>query len=589
MARKILDGLAVSPGIAIGKIAILGTTGLYERREISEAEIDTELLAIDQASMDVRNHLENTLSQTSSDLTEIRDLITTQLELARDPKIIEGAKARIRRRKICSSWAIAETINELAHLFKGFSDQYMSERAQDITAIGRILTQRLRGTQVLNANVQKSILVSVDFSPNDILDFKRHTIKGIAAEEGGITSHTAILARGLKMPAIIGIPNLVAECSSAKEAILDGVRGHLLIDPDSRDMEYYRNAATNYDTFEEAAKQTANCPALTEDKHQVAVLANLERPTQLSHLAECGAEGIGLYRTEFSFLSGLAPDEEKLYNEYRQIINGCQPQRAVIRTLDTGADKLLPVQEALHEPNPALGLRGIRFCLKQPELFRTQLRAILRASHPVPAAIMLPMVSTLSEVQQVKDIISEISDDLKRQSFPHASKPPLGVMVETPAAVLMCDALADECDFLSIGTNDLLHYIMAIDRANRHVAYLHEPLHPAFIRALKIVIDAAHQKNIMVSVCGELASDPYGIALLLGLGIDALSAAPRFVPIVKHIIRMLSKTSCELIVKQALDERHPENTRAALQAMLEQTLGSQLPFHNTHILPEQLR
>lgn len=586
MARKILEGLAVSPGIAVAPILISGVSGFYEKHFILEDMVPAEINSIDQASATVKNQLLKSLSSIPPTLNEYREMVSAQLELAQDTKIIDGAKARVRQRKICAAWAIAETVEELTQLFKDLPDPYLSERAQDIASIGKSLIHSLAGIQIQTTPNQPSILAAPDLSPSEIID-NNLAIKGIAIETGGLTSHTAILARGLKIPALVNVADLAKNSIDGELAIIDGLQGKLLLGPDAEDVSRYKLIKKNYDNFETESQRAAHLPAKTINGVRISVLANLERPTQIDSLADFGAEGVGLYRTEFSFLSGSSPDEDSLAHEYSQIVNGAFPQSAVIRTLDTGADKLLPAQEALHEPNPALGLRGIRFCLKYLDLFKMQLRAILRAGYPNPAAIMLPMISTLEELRAVKKLLAEIKRDLKNKGIPHAANHPLGVMIETPAAVMICDALAQECDFLSIGTNDLLHYIMAIDRGNRHVAYLSDPFHPAFIRAIKNVVEVAHKNAIKVSVCGEMAADASGIALLLGLGVDILSAAPRFVPAIKYITRRLNTHACANVAQNILKGASSKETRAALNDLLNSALGAELPFNNAFISPGQ--
>jgi len=320
------------------------------------------------------------------------------------------------------------------------------------------------------------------------------------------------------------------------------------------------------------------------DGVRVSVHANLERLEEMDELQASGAEGVGLYRTEFSFLREHLPSEEELYAEYSAVARKAAPAHVVFRTLDAGADKMLRAQEALKEPNPALGLRGIRFCLRHQKIFRSQLRALMRAGVEGNVSLLLPMISGLAEVQSVRRIMQELQQELQAAGLPHAADLPLGIMVETPAAVLIADALARECDFFSIGTNDLIHYLMAIDRNNLHVGYLNEALHPAVVRSLKRIIDSAHREGIGVSVCGELAADPYGLALLLGMGVDTLSASPRFVPGMKHMIRRLDAQTCMDMAHSVLMSTDVTASQRMLRERLQESLGSELAFHTTSIM-----
>lgn len=583
MARIILKGTPISPGIAIGPLCLLGNAHLYEKRHIEEEDIQAEIESLERASAQVRDDLLHTLQNLPPKLSEYAEIIAAQIELARDPQIMQGAKARIRRRKICAAWALSETIEELRKLFSDMADPYLCDRAQDIKIIGRSLGNALDGVKNSFQCDFNGILAAFDLSPAHVLELQLDGIQGLATVEGGITSHTAILARGLKVPAVVGVMRLFEVARYGEIVIVDGFSGSILFGPSEKDLEIYRRSRAEYQLFETEAQNSAKLPAKTRDGRQISVYANVDNRQEAVNLEEFGAEGIGLYRTEFSYLGDCEPDEEQLVEEYSQIAAAIAPKRAVFRTLDLGADKLLPAQEALHEPNPALGLRGIRFCLQRKNLFRMQLRALLRAGTHGNMAIMLPMVSALGEVLETKNMIAEISSELLANNIPHRQDMPLGVMIETPAAIMIGDALAAHCDFISLGTNDLLHYLLAIDRNNRHVAYLHDPLHPAFVRSLKQAIDAAHKYGREVSICGELASDAFAIMLLLGMGIDSLSAAPRFLPSIKHTLRRLDAGECAKLAQVALNEFDEEKTKCLLRAYLHDSLGSALSFQN-HII-----
>lgn len=552
MARALLQGTALSPGIAIGKVLVVPDSRAFEKRTINEDEIHAEIALLQRASREACDMLENTVQAVPGHLAEYREIISAQLELARDSRILNGAAARIRHKRICAPWALSETINELCAMFQGESDPYLSERAQDIRSIGKCLMDALVGFSTSIRKDSSGILAAWEMSPADVMEYRLEGIQGLIMVEGGPTSHTSILARGLKLPAIAGVQDLFKLARNEETLILDGLSGCVLIEPDEEDIKRYTVISKKYASFENEAQNCACEPAITKNGVAVPVRANLESQQELGEYARSGAEGVGLYRTEYSYMRGSMPGEEELIREYAAVIAAAGQGRVIFRTLDAGADKILPVQEALNEPNPALGLRGIRFCLKRRDILRVQLRAILRAGAKASIAIMLPMISTLSEVTEVKAILAQISGELAREGKPHAERPPLGVMVETPAAVLICQELARECDFLSLGTNDLFHYLLAIDRNNRHVAYLYDPLHPGFLRAIKQVALAAHECHKPVSVCGELPTHPLGLAILFGLGIDSFSANPRFVPAIKQLLRQLDLSACEEIAGAAL-------------------------------------
>lgn len=581
MARAILFGTPVSPGICIGSIRFMHDTRISEERRIGLDEVETEQDALRAAAASVRAALEKTMRNVPEDLAEYRDVIAAQMELARDPKLLDAALTRIEHKKICASWALSHTVEELCALFRGMDDPYLRDRAQDIRAVGLRLRECLAGAQHGKAAAGPSVLVAEDLSPADVMELNLDGVLGILTAEGGPTSHTAILSRGLHIPALVGVTGLLNTAREDERIILDGLGGCVLFGPDESDLARYTARRDEYTAWESHTRRTAHWPAEMCDGVRVAVQANLESLEELDALSQCGADGVGLYRTEFAYLKGDLPTEEDLLGEYAAVAAKAGPGRVVFRTLDAGADKMLRAQAALKEPNPALGLRGIRFSLRHQGIFRTQLRALLRAGVAGNLALLLPMISGLAEVQSVRRILQELRQELQAQNLPHAPDLPLGIMVETPAAVMICDALARECDFFSIGTNDLIHYLMAIDRNNRHVGYLHEPLHPAVVRSLKRVIDAAHREGIGVSVCGELASDPYGLALLLGMGVDAVSAAPRFVPGMKHMIRQLDAETCMDLARSVLMSTDVMASRRMVREKLHQSLGTELAFHTT--------
>lgn len=588
MARAVLKGLPVSPGIAIAELAMTRDTGLVEKRNISESETELEIAALERASGDVCRRLQKTMLDLPESLSECREIISAQSELARDSRLLNGAKARIKARRICAAWAVSETAEELCSLFQGFSNPYISDRAQDIRMICKSITDSLGGAERAVKEKAKKILAAYELSPAEILEPGLDEVLGLITVEGGATSHSAILARGLKAPAVIGVADLLKEAVPGETVIVDGLAGLIILDPSAEDLKYYKAKKENYLSYESAANSAASLPAVTRDSYSVGVRANLDNPSELPCLGKSGAEGIGLYRTEWAYLGPELPDEEKLYREYSAVLSCAAPNQVIFRTFDLGSDKLAPRRPGYPEPNPALGVRGIRLSLSQRDIFRTQLRALLRAGHGANMALMLPMISSMSEVEETMSLIESVKAELAGEGLPHSKSAPLGVMVETPAAMMICDALAEACGFLSVGTNDLIHYLMAIDRNNRRVAYLHEPLHPAFTRSLKKIIDSAHMFGKPVSVCGELASDPFMAALLVGMGIDNLSAAPRFVPGLKRLVRQLKASDCAELAKAALNEQNAGKTRSLLYEALRQALGSDLSFHNTFI-PDNAR
>ena len=574
MARSLLFGTSVSPGIAIGVLRFAHNVQTVEMRRISPREVEGEQEQLRAAVTSVRAALQEAMAKVPEDLSEYREVIAAQIELARDPKLVGSALSRIEKELVCAAWALDSTVEQLCSIFRNMDDPYLRDRAQDIRAVGLRLRECLAGSCALPAAAGAGILAAQDLSPADVMDMDFKDVRAVITAEGGPTSHTAILSRGLHIPALVGVTGLLETGKPGEKVIVDGLNGCLLLDPDADDLATYEERQREYQEWEARTRSESHWPAEMRDGVRVSVHANLERLEEMDELQASGAEGVGLYRTEFSFLREHLPSEEELYAEYSAVARKAAPAHVVFRTLDAGADKMLRAQEALKEPNPALGLRGIRFCLRHQKIFRSQLRALMRAGVEGNVSLLLPMISGLAEVQSVRRIMQELQQELQAAGLPHAADLPLGIMVETPAAVLIADALARECDFFSIGTNDLIHYLMAIDRNNLHVGYLNEALHPAVVRSLKRIIDSAHREGIGVSVCGELAADPYGLALLLGMGVDTLSASPRFVPGMKHMIRRLdAQTPLETLraaaTAELVNDGTPEQLREKLQLLLQ--------------------
>lgn len=581
MARAIIYGIPVSPGLAQGALKRLHGAWRSDRRQIAADAIADEEDALNRAAATVRSGLEKTLAGLDAPLADYGEIVAAQMELASDPRLLGAALARIRHRKICAAWALEETVAELCELFRGMDDPYLRDRAQDVRATGLRLGAALYG-ETAKPSASVGILAAEDLSPADVMELEPKAILGILTSEGGPTSHTAILARSLRVPALVGVTGLADAAREGEMVIVDGLSGRVLLSPDEADLARFAEKKDAYESWESLARATAHGPAESRDGVRIAVRANLENGAALCDLAEYGAEGVGLYRTEFSYLGKKLPSEEDLVAEYGAVISRLSPEPVIFRTLDVGADKALSAHAVLREPNPALGLRGIRFSLAHEDMFRTQLRALLRVGIKGNVALMLPMITDSREVRSVRRILHELRHELAASDIPHAERLPLGIMVETPAAILTADALARECDFFSIGTNDLIHYLLAIDRNNRHVAYLHEPLHPAVLHSLKRVVDAAHREGIPVSVCGEFAADPYGVALLLGMGIDALSAAPRFVPGIKHLLRKLDAETCAELTHTVLNLPDASACRSVLHERLHGALGQELSFLATN-------
>ncbi len=554
MARSVLFGISVAPGIAIGKIVRTHHAGKIDEHFITPEEINAEIQKLRLAAERVGEDLQTAKSTLSPDLVTHSALIQTHIMISRDPRLLKEAEERIRTQRLCAAWALQKTVEALCTAFLDIDDPYLRDRVLDVRAVGLRLQCSLAGKEYMSPTSNTpSIHMAEDLSPADTMDLRVDRILALVMAEGGAMSHTAILARSLRIPAMVGVTGILEIAREGELVIVDALQGCVYIEPNEEELRHFSKKQKEYAVWESNVRRSAHLPAETIDGVRFEVQANLENAGELNTITDYGAEGVGLYRTEYAYLrSRQLPTEEQLYAEYSAVVRKLAPQRVVFRLLDVGADKILHSQMSLKESNPSLGLRAIRFCMRHQDLLRTQLRALLRAALHGNMVILAPMISGLDEVQFIKRTVNEVRQELCSQNIEHAAHVPLGIMIEVPSAVLIADALARECDFFSIGTNDLIHYLLAIDRGNKHVAYLHHPLHPAVTRSLKRVVDCAHREGIEVGLCGEMATDPYCLAMLIGMGIDSFSATPQSIPTIKHLIRSLDAEKCHTMTHSML-------------------------------------
>lgn len=555
MARAILRGIAVSTGIAIGKgFFINGAPGRVRHELVSLAGVEDELL-----------RLQNAIDKVAADFSEARkqipqgqglhaDVLDSHLLICRDPKLGDEAGRRIREQRMNAEWALEESVNAIAEDFSRISSSYIRDRIEDVHLVADRIRQCLEGNAPLPATGgERGILLAYDLTPADVIGLSPERIFSFAIEQGGRTSHTGIMARSLHIPAVIGLAGLCEEAAGGELLIVDGISGKLIIDPNETELADYVALQAQFAEYEQRIRANAFYPAETEDGQRVTVLANIESAAEAEKVLAAGGEGVGLVRTEFGYITrNSLPTEDEIYEEYSSLAKAMAPNKVVFRTLDVGGDKLFIGRKTLAEANPAMGLRGIRYCLRHQDIFGAQLRAILRASTVGNVALMFPLISGLAELRVAKSILNEARQELAADNIPFASDMPVGIMVELPSAVLTADLLAKEVNFFSIGTNDLIQYTLGADRGNRHVANLFQPLHPAIVRAIKQVVDMAHRAGISVSVCGEMAADPYCLPILLGMHVDEISLAPQSIPAIKHFIRHSNAEECRTILSGAL-------------------------------------
>lgn len=583
MAKDILHGIAVSPGIAIGKAHFMSRQGFVPamRQYVAQERVDAEVRRLHAAFQTVAAELEHARNIVPGNFAEHTAVLTSHLMICRDPKLIQGTTARIREQKIRAEWALDQSLAEISKTFEAIDDEYIRERIQDVHMVADRVMARLIGETVREPNPEeKIILLAHDISPADAIELSLSRIISFVTQEGGKASHTGILARGQHIPALVGVIGLEGRVPDGAQLIVDAIKGFLLVEPDESELKMYRDLAVRFEQYHQEIRRQCMLPASTTDGLLMSVLANIEGEPGASVIQSNGGEGVGLYRTEYGFMNRSSlPSEEELYQEYKRAVTDLAPQEVTFRTLDVGAEKLMEQQKEQHEANPALGLRGIRYCLQHQALFKRQMRAILRAGTHGNVAIMFPMISSVEELDHALDLLSDARRELDDVGIPYARELPVGVMIEVPSAVILSKVLADKVDFFSIGTNDLVQYLLGIDRTNPHVANLYQPLHPAVLRSLKHTVDAAHQAGIDVCVCGEMANDPYCIPVLLGLPVDSISVPAEAIPGVKDIIRHFAFDDCLELVRQLLRTPHTNLINRMVCEFVYARIPEKLAFH----------
>ncbi|HOC38894.1 MAG TPA: phosphoenolpyruvate--protein phosphotransferase, partial [Thermodesulfobacteriota bacterium] len=479
-----------------------------------------------------------------------------------------------------AAWALRNTIKRVEKVFSEIEDEYLKERKNDIDYVGRRIMQNLTKSKEseISKVQEKVIIVAYDLSPADTTHLDSDKVLAFVTDIGGRTSHTAIMARALEIPAIVGTENASQQIRNGDLLIVDGVSGETIINPTQNILDQYLKKKTRLDDQERESLKYKPLAAETRDGYRVRLLANIEITDELPSVIHYGAEGIGLYRTEFLYLNrSELPNEEDHFNTYREVVEKMAPYPTTIRTFDLGGDKFLSQVTLAEEMNPALGLRAIRFCLKEVDVFKTQLRAILRVSALGKVRVLFPMISGLNELHQARRILEDVKEDLRLDGLPFDPEIEVGIMVEIPSAVVIADLLAQEVDFFSIGTNDLIQYLLAIDRVNEHVSYLYKPLHPAVLRIIKRIIDVAHAAGIRVNMCGEMAGEAFYTPILVGFGIDELSMNALSLLRVKKVIRLISHLDSVQLVDTILRFSTWLEIDAFLRRELSERYGGEIP------------
>lgn len=552
-----LVGVGVSPGIGIGRICLLNRLSHVLEWEISDAEIDAEISRFRAALKTAADQLREVKRKVSNQehLREHIYILDTHLLILEDQLLINQTENLIRQNFNVES-ALDQALKKLRVMFEKIEDDYLRERSSDLDAVGQRIQRALAGItdNRLEKIDDKSLVAAHDLSPADTMQLEKNKVVGFITDRGGRTSHTAILARSLGIPAVVGLESATAVAQNGMPAIVDGSTGVVILSPSEETFKEYLKRKLAYEYLKKELCYYRDLPAETRDKVHIVLRANLELLTEVPGARQDGACGIGLYRTEFLYLNReQPPSEEEQFQAYCKIARSIAPDPVTIRTLDVGGDKFLKDFNLENEDNPAMGLRAVRFSLREVELFKVQLRAILRASAFGQVRVMFPMISGVAEIRACKRLLHTVKSELEEQGIAYDPEMKTGIMIETPAAVMIAPLLAREVDFFSLGTNDLIQYCLAVDRGNEHVAYLYEPLHPAILRALKQVCDAAHAAGIEVSLCGEMAGEPMYLAVLLGLGLKELSMNHPCIPRVKRVLRNLSCGEAEKLVARLME------------------------------------
>lgn len=553
---NIIKGIAASDGVAIAKAYLLVEPDLSfsnEKTDQPEAEVQKFNEALNNSKIEltkIRNHAEE---QLGADKAAIFDAHLLVLD---DPELIQPIEEKIKNESASAPQALTEVTQNFITIFESMDNEYMKERAADICDVAKRVLAHILGVELPNPSIidESVIIVAHDLTPSDTAQLNKQYVQGFVTNIGGRTSHSAIMSRSLEIPAVVGTKSISESVQQGDMVIVDGLTGDVIVNPSDDEIKAYQHKRESFFADREALKQLRDEPSKTLDGHEVELAANIGTPNDLEGVHNNGAEGIGLYRTEFLYMGrDNMPTEDEQFEAYKKVLESMEGKRVVVRTLDIGGDKELPYLNLPEEMNPFLGYRAIRLCLDQPEIFRPQLRALLRASAYGKLNIMFPMVATIQEFRDAKALLLEEKENLKQEGVEVSDDIELGIMVEIPATAALADVFAKEVDFFSIGTNDLIQYTMAADRMSERVSYLYQPYNPSILRLIKQVIDASHQEGKWTGMCGEMAGDETAIPLLIGLGLDEFSMSATSILKARRQIKDLSRTEMVQLADRALN------------------------------------
>jgi phosphotransferase system enzyme I (PtsI) len=585
---EVRSGIGASAGIAVGRAFVLDRRQQKTpQRHILPEEIAVELVRLDEAvsRADLQlERLKRKLRETDESDTGV--ILEAHQLILHDEHLIGPTRKRIRDERLNAEWALHKTVEEIQVRFDAIDLEYFRERKSDVEFVGEQVLRNLIDTSEAPPMQPPhgAVVVAHDLSPADTVHLHRSSVAAIITDAGGRTSHTSILAQAFSIPAVVGLENITAAVGQGDLLIVDGNRGEVIVNPSPEQVTAYQQQARSQHARIEALLRDRNEPAVTRDDVRVRLLANIELPDEVPSALDYGAEGIGLYRTEFLFIDrDDFPREEEHFMHARGVLRRMSPFPVTFRTFDLGVDKVAPflsrlpgLHQLTAEPNPALGLRSLRLCLRERAFFKAQLRGLLRASIHGNMRLMFPMISGVVELREAKAVLAECQAELTREGIPFAKDIPVGIMIEMPSAVMVADHLAKEADFLSIGTNDLIQYSLALDRLNEHVGYLYQPLHPAVLRMIRQTVDAGHACGRSVGICGEMAGEPLFAMVLLGLQLDNLSMNAASLPLVKRVLRSATATAARALAQHVLTLDCSEQVEATVRESMQEHLQEHL-------------
>lgn len=566
-----IKGIGASDGVAIAKAYLMIEPDLsFSEEKVTDtaAEVEKFKAAVNQSKVELTQIRNNAEVALGADKAAIFDAHLLVLE---DPELINPIEENIKNNQSNAAAALSEVANNFVTIFESMDNEYMRERAADIKDVSKRVLSHILGVTLPNPTLidEPVVIIAEDLTPSDTAQLNKAFVQGFATNIGGRTSHSAIMSRSLEIPAVVGTKNITSLVKQGDFVIVDGIEGEVILNPDEATITAYKQKQSQFIEEKELLKQLVNDKTVTSEGKHVELAANIGTPDDLTGVVNNGAEGIGLYRTEFLYMGrDTMPSEDEQYEAYAKVLKEMKGKRVVVRTLDIGGDKELPYLNLPKEMNPFLGYRAIRLCLAQPEIFRPQLRALLRASVHGNLSIMFPMIATINEFREAKAILEDEKANLTKENIKFSDNIELGIMVEIPSTAAMADIFAKEVDFFSIGTNDLIQYTMAADRMSERVSYLYQPYNPAILRLVKQVIDASHKEGKWTGMCGEMAGDTTAIPLLLGLGLDEFSMSATSILRARRQIKNLSQVEMAKLAEQALNCSTQEEVISLVDAYL---------------------